>query len=383
MTTPRPRATEPLSMSTPIEAIRPEDIRPDPVPDSEEFSVISLINTVLRHRWLILALAILGGAYQAYNASRLPRVYSTEAQFMPKGGRGQSQIQGLAQQFGIAVGGVDGMSSPNFYLDLLKSRPLLTAVANEQYRIRTTRGVVRTGTLAELYGIRNVNPDVVRTRVADRLKGQVNPSVSARTGVITVNVWAKYPELAVQIARNLLDQVNVFNLNNRQQQAGAERAFNEKRLADAQSQLSNAENNLQVFLTENRDFRSSPTLSLEFDRLNRAVASRQSLYNSLATSYEQAKIEEVRDLPVITVLEPPELPIMADPRGGKRKTILGIIIGLVAGIVIAFVIDRVAVNKNVRSDEFAEFAALKREAIADLANPFRRVSRVISSRTKS
>jgi uncharacterized protein involved in exopolysaccharide biosynthesis len=228
-----------------------------------------------------------------------------------------------------------------------------------------------------------VNPVVVRTRVSDRLKGQVNPSVSARTGVITVSVWAKYPELAVQIARNLLDQVNVFNLNNRQQQAGAERAFIEKRLADAQSQLSNAENNLQAFLTENRDFRSSPTLQLEFDRLNRAVASRQSLYNSLATSYEQAKIEEVRDLPVITVLEPPELPIMADPRGGKRKTLLGVLIGLVAGVVIAFVIDRVAVNKNVRSDEFAEFAALKREAMQDLANPFRRVSRVISSRTKS
>ncbi|HVD60915.1 MAG TPA: hypothetical protein VNC11_08590 [Gemmatimonadaceae bacterium] len=383
MTTPRPRSTEPLTVSTPVEPIRPEDIRPDVQADNEEFSVISLINTILRHRWLILALVIVGGAYQAYKASQLPRVYSTEAQFMPKGGRGQSQIQGLAQQFGIAVGGVDGMSSPNFYLDLLKSRPLLTAVAEQQYRIRTANGAVRTGNLAELYGIRNVNPVVVRTRVSDRLKGQVNPSVSARTGVITVNVWAKYPELAVQIARNLLDQVNVFNLNNRQQQAGAERAFIEKRLADAQSQLSNAENNLQAFLTENRDFRSSPTLQLEFDRLNRAVASRQSLYNSLATSYEQAKIEEVRDLPVITVLEPPELPIMADPRGGKRKTLLGIIIGLVAGIVIAFVIDRVAVNKNVRSDEFAEFAALKREAMSDLANPFRRVSRVISSRTKT
>ena len=81
--------------------------------------------------------------------------------------------------------------------------------------------------------------------------------------------------------------MNIFNLNNRQQQAGAERAFIEKRLADAQSQLSNAENNLQAFLTENRDFRSSPTLQLEFDRLNRTVASRQSLYNSLAASYEQ------------------------------------------------------------------------------------------------
>lgn len=373
MTTPRPRPSEPLMVSGPAEPIHVE---------SEEFSIISLVNTVLRHRWLIILLAVIAAGYQAYRASKLPFVYSTEAQFMPKGSRGQSQIQGLAQQFGIAVGGGDASQSPAFYVDLLKSRPLLSSVAEQQYRIRTDKGV-RTGNLAELYGIRHNNPEVVRSRVVNRLKGQINPNVSARTGVITISVWAKYPELAVQIARNVLDEVNVFNLNNRQQTASAERAFIEKRLADAQSQLSNAENNLQVFLTENRDFRSSPTLTLEFDRLNRAVASRQSLYNALATSYEQAKIEEVRDLPVITVLEPPELPIEPDPRGGKRKTLLGLIIGLFAGIVIAFVIDRVAVNKNVRSDEFAEFAALKREAMTDFTNPLKRVSRVISSRTKS
>jgi uncharacterized protein involved in exopolysaccharide biosynthesis len=368
-------------VSPPIEPIRQDAIRPDPRPVSEEFSVISLINTVLRHRWLILIIALAFAGYQVYKTKRMPLVYSVEAQFMPKGSRGQSQLQGLAQQFGIPVSSGDAAQSPAFYVDLLESRPLLAAVAEQQYRIRTKTGI-RAGNLAELYGIRNANPVMVRTNVVNRLKNQVNENVSARTGVITVSVWSGFPELSVQITRNLLDQVNQFNLNRRQEQASAERAFIEKRLADAQSQLSQAENNLQVFLTENRDFRSSPTLTLEFDRLNRAVSSRQSLYNGLATSYEQAKIEEVRDLPVITVLEPPEMPISADPRGGKRKAILGLLIGLIVGIVIAFVIDRLAVNKTVHSDEFDEFANLKREAISDLTNPLRRVTKVISSRAR-
>jgi uncharacterized protein involved in exopolysaccharide biosynthesis len=383
LTTPRPRSNEPLSVSPPVEPIRPEPIRPEPRPASDEFSVISLINTVLRHRWLILIIAVAVAGYQAYKAYRMPLVYSAEAQFMPKGSRGQTQLQGLAQQFGIPVSSGDAAQSPAFYMDLLESRPLLAAVAEQQYRIRNDKGVVRTGTLAELYGIRDANPTLVRTRVVNRLKGQVNENVSNRTGVITVSVWSGYPELSVQIVRNLLDQVNVFNLNRRQEQAGAERAFIEKRLAEAQSQLSQAENNLQVFLTENRDFRSSPTLTLEFDRLNRAVTSRQALYNGLATSYEQAKIEEVRDLPVITVLEPPEMPISADPRGGKRKALLGLLIGLMGGIIIAFVIDRLAVNKTVHSDEFAEFANLKRDVLADLTNPLSRVTKVISSRKRS
>ena len=382
MTTPRPRSTEPLSVSAPVEPIRPDAIGPEPRPDSEEFSVISLINTVLRHRWWILLFALLGGVYEAYASSKMPLLYTTEAQFIPKGGRGQSQIQGLAQQFGIALGSGDGTNSPAFYVDLLDSRPLLFSVAQREFRIRTDSGLV-VGNLAKIYGMRSNNSDVVKSSVVNRLKGQIDQSSSVRTGVITVTVHSKYPELAVQIARAVLDQVNIFNLNNRQQQAAAERQFIEGRLADAQAQLSQAENNLEGFLTENRDFRSSPSLTLEYDRLNRNVNSRQTLYNALATSYEQAKIEEVRDLPVITVLEPPELPIMPDPRGGKRRVLIGMIAGLLLGTVVAFARDRLAVNRNIHSDEYAEFAALKQNAYSDIRHPWRRVSSLFASRPRT
>jgi uncharacterized protein involved in exopolysaccharide biosynthesis len=382
MTTPRPRSTEPLSVSAPVEPIRPDAIRSEAQSDSDEFSVISLINTVLRHRWWILLFGLLGGAYMAYKTSQMPRLYTTDAQFIPKGSRGQSQIQGLAAQFGLAVSGGDATQSPAFYVDLLDSRPLLASVAEKQFRVRTDSGLI-VGNLARIYGIKNNNPDAVKSSVVNRLKGQVDQASSVRTGVITVTVHAKYPELAVQIARALLDQVNVFNLNRRQEQAAGERQFIEGRLADAQAQLSQAENNLEGFLSENRDFRSSPSLTLEFDRLNRMVNSRQSLYNALATSYEQAKIEEVRDLPVITVLEPPELPMIQDARGGKRRLLIGVIAGLLLGTLVAFGRDRLAVNRNVHSDEYDEFAALKQNAYADIRHPWRRVSSLFASRART
>lgn len=377
MTTPRPRSTEPKAVNVPV-----EPIRPDSRGEAEDLSIISLVNTVLRHRWLILAVALVSGFYAGWRATRLPRLFTTEAQFMPKGGRGQSQIQGLAQQFGIAVGGGDAGQSPQFYMDLLESRPLLADVANREYRVRTDSGVI-TGNLAKVYRIRSRNPDVAKASVIGALRGQIDATTSIKTGVISVTVRSLYPDLSVQIARNLLDQVNVFNLNRRQEQAGAERGFIEKRLSEAQGELSRAEENLQAFLTENRDFKSSPGLSLEFDRLNRTVSSRQQLYNGLATSYEQAKIEEVRDLPVITVLEPPEYPIQPDPRGGKRRTGLGLLLGAFLGILLAFARDRIAANRDARSDEFAEFAELKRDAVSDLTHPWRKVSGLLARRKQS
>ncbi len=377
MTTPRPRSTEPLTVQVPV-----EPIRPDPAPYAEEFSVVSLVNTALRHRWLIVTLALALGFYSGLKSFRSPRLYTTEAQFMLKGSRPATQMQGLAAQFGIAVGGGDAGQSPQFYMDLIESRPVLNAVANQQYRLRTDTGVVA-GNLATLYNIKNKNPAIVRANVTNALKGQISEAVSLKTGVITLRVHARQPGLAVQIARAVLDQVNVFNLSRRQEQASAERAFIEKRLGEAQGELTQAESNLQSFLLENRDFRSSPTLTMEFDRLNRAVQSRQSLYNALATNYEQAKIEEVRDLPVITVLEPPDYPIQPDAHGGLRKVFLGMLVGFAIGILLAFLRDRLAANRERRSGEFVEFSELTRETLADLTHPWRPIGRLLASRRRS
>jgi uncharacterized protein involved in exopolysaccharide biosynthesis len=214
--------------------------------------------------------------------------------------------------------------------------------------------------------------------MVDILKAQVEEAVNARTGVITVKVHAATPDLAVQIARNLLDEVNKFNLNWRQQQAGAERTFVEKRLGEAQGELRQAEENLQSFLIENREFRSSPTLQLEFDRLNRAVTMRQGLYNGLAQAYETAKIEEVRDLPLITIIEPPETPIAPDKHGGLRRTAIGLVVGIAIGILLAFAVHVVAVLARDReSDDFVEFSSLWRESVDDLKHPWRVFTRLV------
>jgi uncharacterized protein involved in exopolysaccharide biosynthesis len=377
LTTPRPRSAEPLSVPTSVESFRPESvIRPDAEPpDQTELSIVSLVNTVLRHRWMIVIIALATAAYAGYKSAQLPRVFTSESQFMPKGGRGQSQLQGLAAQFGIGGGG-DPTQSPQFYVDLLRSRAVLAGVGDREFHVRTDSGM-KIGNIAKIYGIRNTDSVGRAAAITNTIRGKTRAVVSARTGVITLRVSDRRPDMAVQLNQALLDQVNIFNLSQRQAQAGAEREFIEKRLVDAQAQLSQAESNLQSFLMENRDFRSSPNLSLEFDRLNRAVNSRQSLYNALASSYEQAKIEEVRDLPVITVLEPPDYPIQPDPRRTRRKATLGLLVGFVLGIALAFFRDRVAENRKIRSDEFAELAALKREALGDLTHPWRPFTRVV------
>ena len=55
------------------------------------------------------------------------------------------------------------------------------------------------------------------------------------------------------------------------------------------------------------------------------------LQNIDRSIYEQARIDEVRNTPVITVVEPPDLPTRPNPRRTVLKGLLGLIVGLLMG----------------------------------------------------
>ncbi|MEX2156173.1 MAG: hypothetical protein WD773_04980 [Gemmatimonadales bacterium] len=55
---------------------------------------------------------------------------------------------------------------------------------------------------------------------------------------------------------------------------------------------------------------------------------RRQITASLMQAYEQARIDEVRNTPVVTVIEPANLPATSDARGLIKNGLLGLILGL-------------------------------------------------------
>jgi uncharacterized protein involved in exopolysaccharide biosynthesis len=369
-------------MSVTVASPREIIISPDQPPRAPDISAMSLVNVLLRHRFLILFLTLAFGFYQGFKSIRSAKRWTAEAQFMPKGARGQSQLGGIAAQLGIALGGGDASQSPQLYSDLLETKALLWPIAEKPYRVRTDSGEV-TGDLIRVFNVKDRRPEVRKARVVGALKGAIHTTLSPRTGVITLTVSTGRPELSLQIAQNLLEQINIYNLTRRQEQAAAERAFVERQVGEKRAELRAAEQELEGFLERNKVWRSSPQLTIEYGRLQRAVDMRNQIYTNLLQAYETAKIEEVRDLPVITVIEAPEMPLDPDRRGGLRKTLIGMLVGFVLGCLIAFLMDRMARNKASQSDDFLEFAALRREAIGDLTHPWRPVARAFGSRRRA
>ena len=352
---------------------------PPAVPRSDEISVVSVINVILRHRVMIITLMLLFGFYNGFKSITSPKYYTVESQFLVKGSRAPGQFGGLAASLGININGGDVGQSPQFYLDLLEAKAILWPIAQMNYTVKTDTGVI-SGNLIKIFNIKDPRPNVARAKVIDALKGAIASTSSLKTGVITVLVHSGRPDLAVQISSNLLNQVNIYNLTRRQEQAAGEKAFVQRQVDEKRAELRQAESELRQFLESNRMYAQSPELILERTRLQRAVDMRNILYTSMLQSYEAARIDEMRDLPVISIIEPPEMPIQNDPRGGARKTLIGLAIGLVLGIVIAFFREKMAANKEAQTDEFVEFSELKKAAVGDLTHPWRPVARVFRPR---
>lgn len=330
----------------------------------EETSLLGFVNVLLRHRRLISFFCLAGGVVFGLTTLQTKRMYLSSTSFTVRGTR--PQLSGIALRLGLTAGVNPEAQTPQFYHDLVTSRAILRPVSRKTYMLNTPRGKVPVS-LASVFGIHEKNPEVAASRALDELASRVAVPDVGRTGVIRPIARAERPEIAQQILQNTLTELDAYNLAQRRKRAAAERDFVEKRFADAGAALALAERELSSFQQTNRDIGSSPMLRMENDRLDRVVKMRQQIYTGMAQSLEQAKIEEVRDLPTLSVIDQPEAALSPESPFGIRRTLLGFVAGLMTGIVLAFFRERAGELRESRTGAYAEYSALKTEALGGLA----------------
>lgn len=346
----------------------PTDRRPASVFPARTFW--GYLNVLLRHRYLIIALPLLLAALTAGLTLRSARNYIATAAFMPQGPQSQESGLGmLASQFGIQVGGRSGTTSPQFYSDLLTSKEVLRDIVLTEYKAGGAKPL--DGNLIKYYSISEPDRETGAALAAEYLKGSVGTGTDRATGVVRLRVQTRNPDLSVQIANRFLQLVNDYNLRRRQSQAQMERRFVEGRLATVESNLREAETALGEFYRRNRTFQGSPELVAEEARLQRRVSLQQQLIGSLSQSREAAEIEEVRNTPVITVIERPETFVEPAARGTIRKTFLALIMGFGIAVVLAFAREALSRSTPSNTSEYEEFQALRREILGMFRRPAR------------
>jgi uncharacterized protein involved in exopolysaccharide biosynthesis len=294
----------------------------------------------LFRRWkLLVAIPVGCAVFGGLVSLILPPVYTAQTTITPVtssssgglSGTALASLAGLAGQLGVSGGGGTTVA-PEFFAEVLKSRELLTATLESRFKDAEARDAERP--LLDIIGIEGKTQPERVSRGVRALAKKIKTRVDRPTGIVILEVKAGDAQLAADVANRMRVILNSFNLERRQSQSREQARFTRERLAEAESELRDAERAELRFLQANREYRGSPLLEFQAGQVKRAVELRQEVYVSLVKAYDEARIAEVRDTPVITTIDSAVAP---DVRSSPRP-VLNSVIGLLAGAVFALML---------------------------------------------
>jgi uncharacterized protein involved in exopolysaccharide biosynthesis len=281
-------------------------------------------------------------------------------------------LAGLAGTLGLNLD-LGQAQSPKLYAEVAKSRGLVTALLRDSFPDRDASD--RPTPLIELLGIRGRSSADSVARGVKWLTPRIDAQVEQQTSIVAISVTLRDPGLAAAVTSRIVDHLNRFNTEQRQSQARERRRFVEGRVEAAQGSLADAEGALRAFYERNRNWQQSYGLTFEEGRLRRDVDTRQEVILTLTREYETARIEEVNDTPVLTVIDPAVAPRdRSFPRlglFGGVALVAGLLFGVV-GALLAETLDRA------RQGDPARHGAMRlalADARADLRAVFARRTR--------
>lgn len=340
--------------------------------DRDEISFFAVGTMLLQHRWRIVRWTFIGGLVAALTVLFKPVLYAASTSFMPQvDTRARGGLADLAGQFGVSLPTATQSLSPDFYSELLTSRVLLLPVVRDTFMVSEMGG--QRVSFLDLFKIAGSPAARREERGVAALKTLVTVNVEQATGVVQVSVSTPWRSVSLAMVTELVNGVNQFNERMRQGQATAERKFVEGRLAVAGTDLRQAEDRLEAFLKANRQSESSPELTFQRERLQREVGLRQQIFTSLTQAYEDARIREVRNTPVISIFEPPAAPMQPEPRGRLKRGLLGLMLGGLAGTVLVFTSGMMARQREEGDSDADAFVSAWREMKGELLRPVLRL----------
>lgn len=275
----------------------------------ETISIVRFVTSILRHWRLTLGIPLAGALLVVAVSFLFPRIYAADVAFEPEHQKSSplAGISGLAAQLGIPTG-LTSATPPAFYAEVLQSRPILEQLLVTRFPDPRRAGASDSVALIDLLGVRGATLPQRLERGLRRLRKALTVRTDLKTDIVRVTAESRYPAVAAAMANELVRLLDVFNGSTRRSQARQTRLFLQARLAAADDSLRAAEDRLRYLYENNRSWQTSPALVFEESRLRRRVASAEEMYATLQRNFETARIDEVNDTPVLTVIEPATVP---------------------------------------------------------------------------
>lgn len=309
--------------------------------ENDEINLINLFKIIWGGRWFIILTTVIGSLLVLAYTYTLTPLYKSEISLYPvtslPTSAGMSQLKSMASSFGYDVGG----SEANFNIpDVVKSRRIKLSILNKKWHFDELNENTtlleywhkddKPGLLTRIFGEKEVDPALKHlkweTGALKKINERINVSESKKTGLITVSVLSEEPKLSKDIVTYIAEALIAYINEVQGKRAGENRQFIEERIADATVQLEKSEESIKTFREENRSIKDSPELQMQLERLMRDSEVNKQVFITLKQQYEIARIEEVKEAPVVNVLDDGRVAVEKDRPKRKIMVLLSIFI---------------------------------------------------------
>lgn len=304
-----------------------------------------------------------------------PKEYQSGATLIPEMPSSQNGASSLLQQYGGLLGmsgsadlGSEGMIPPQLYPQIVQSLPFQLELLNQEVRFEEfdTTATVYTffdeintpslfsyltgytiGLPGKIIGMfrektpkmglpRGFEADSIisvsknQMEIIENMRGRVSASLSEETGVINLTVEMPDPNAAAQVAKTSIELIKEYVTQYRTRKAQEDLKFSQDQLESAEDRFREAQDRLAEFRDANINL-STARAQTQQQRLQSEYDLTFNVYNSMAQQVEQAKLKVQEQTPVVSVLQPVQVPV-DDTTNGAMILIIFVAVSLIISL---------------------------------------------------
>ena len=294
------------------------------------FKIIFKDQLLFMFKWMFI-LGFLG----VIGSLQLTNYYSAGISLFPADNTssGTEQLQSLALTAGINI----GRNEQNYNItDVAKSRRIAEKVIANKWKntVNGSQDLIgywsfkEKGYLSKIFK-RSSSDESILNNALEKYFSLLSVNEDRRTGLIQVNIEMESPFLAAEIANFIGSEIQIYIQKQNSAQAAKEKLFISDRLIVVKSELEDLEDSLKNFKERNRGYEASAELFMKFSQKLREVEAKQQVYVTLQQQLELARINEVKQTPIINILDEAKSPVNKSRPNRLTITILCMLAGFI------------------------------------------------------
>ena len=269
-----------------------------------------MFNVLSDSKKYILLITLLFITLGAGSSFLFKKYYNAEISLYPAKNdisQGLGQFQSLAANLGMNTAN----NNQNFNIpDVVKSRLIASKAINQKWNIKNGKSI----DLKKLWNLNKISwhqsfysttidSIAINEKAIKKFNNHIQVNEDRISGLIKISTTFQDPYIAAGVANFIGNQVELYIQKENSAQSTKEKLFISERLLIVKKELEIAELELKDFKESNRGYESSPELFMFYSQLFREVEAKKEVYLTLQQQLELARIEEVKQSPILHILD--------------------------------------------------------------------------------